>query len=312
MMQATWSLVLNAILLVGVIIAIVHTLKTKRENKPNIPSDNTPALVVPPTSDNDDIISVRKINLEPSLSAQPASPQPTISSDVPPISPAEPLSLKTVEKEKKATSRFEEALTLGPNLQAARSPISQAALHEVNLIDEKKPSPILTVAPVLQSRLTPMHEAKPHPTRPAAPVKERATSSLMILVSAKENREFAGYDLLQTILGAGLRFGDGQLFHRHQSHHGQGPVLCSLAAATKTGVFDMQNIGGFRVRGLCLFMQASGNSTIDAERFDMLLETAIKLSEDLDGILLDDRREPFSKMSRSRYDHLLLRETEPA
>lgn len=311
MMQATWSLVLNAILLVGVIIAIVHTLKTKRENKPNIPSDNTPALVVPPTSDNDDIISVRKINLEPSLSVQPASAQPPISSEDPAISPADPLSLKTVEKGKKATSRFDEALKLGPNLQAARSPISQAALHEVNLIDEKKPSPTVTIAPVLQSRLTPTHEAKHQSTRPS-PAKESATPSLMILVSAKENREFAGYDLLQTILGAGLRFGDGQLFHRHQSHHGQGPVLCSLAAATKTGVFDMQNIGGFRVRGLCLFMQASGNSTIDAERFDIMLETATKLSEDLDGILLDDRREPFSKMSRSRYEHLLQRETEPA
>ena len=288
MMQANWSLVLNAILLVGVIVAIGHTLKTKRKNTQ---SEKTPILVAEPVSPPDEIISVRKINLEPPIAAKPETIQspaitsPQVTSKEPPI--------------------------VGPNLQAARSPIIQAALHEVNLIDEKIPSPDKSVSPVMLSRSTPAPKAMPQSKR-ADVVKEKPTSALMILVSAKENREFAGYDLLQTILGAGLRFGEGQLFHRHQTTQGQGPVLCSLAAATKTGVFDMQNIGAFRVRGLCLFMQTSGNSTIDADRFDIMLETATKLSDDLDGTLLDDRREPFSKMSRNRYDRLLNRENEPA
>ena len=92
-------------------------------------------------------------------------------------------------------------------------------------------------------------------------------STVMMFLSAKENRQLAGYELWQTVLAAGFRFGEGQLFHRHQLSNGQGPVMCSLAAATPQGVFDLQNIGAFFVRGLCLFMYASGNPTIDAERF---------------------------------------------
>ena len=42
------------------------------------------------------------------------------------------------------------------------------------------------------------------------------TSSVMMFLLAKENRQLAGYELLQTVLAAGLRFGEGQLFHRHQ------------------------------------------------------------------------------------------------
>ena len=132
-----------------------------------------------------------------------------------------------------------------------------------------------------------------------------AVSSVMMFLLAKENRQLAGYELLQTVLAAGLRFGEGHLFHRHQSPNGQGPVLCSLAAATPSGVFDMQNIGAFSVHGLCLFMHASGNSTIDAERFAIMLDTAKQLSEGLDTYLLDDNRQPLCDASIQRYYRLL-------
>ena len=130
-------------------------------------------------------------------------------------------------------------------------------------------------------------------------------SSLMIFLLAKENRQLAGYELLQTVLAAGLRFGEGHLFHRHQCPNGQGPVLCSLAAATPSGVFDMQNIGAFSVHGLCLFMHASDNATIDAERFSIMLDTAKQLSEGLDTYLLDDQRRPLTEESIQRYYRLL-------
>ncbi|MDP1602177.1 MAG: cell division protein ZipA C-terminal FtsZ-binding domain-containing protein [Legionella sp.] len=141
---------------------------------------------------------------------------------------------------------------------------------------------------------------------PAEPVeKGEAGKSLMMFLLAKENRTLAGYELLQTLLAAGLRFGEGHLFHRHQHSNGQGPVLCSLAAATATGVFDLQNIGAFSVRGLCLFMQSSGNPTIDAERLTIMFETARQLSDDLDTRLLDEKQRPFTDESVQRYCRLL-------
>ena len=111
------------------------------------------------------------------------------------------------------------------------------------------------------------------------PVSEQtAPPTLMMFLLAKEKRQFAGYELLQTVLASGLRFGEGNLFHRHQFPNGQGPVLCSLAAATPSGTFDLQNIGAFSIRGLCLFMYTSKNSTIDRERLkcDVRNSKAIK------------------------------------
>ena len=130
-------------------------------------------------------------------------------------------------------------------------------------------------------------------------------TSVMLFLLAKENRQLAGYELLQTVLAVGLRFGEGQLFHRHQSPNGQGPVLFSLATATASGTFDLQNIGAFSVHGLCLFMHASGSHTIDADRFAIMVETAKQLSEGLDTHLLDDRRQPFSTASIERYHRML-------
>lgn len=143
--------------------------------------------------------------------------------------------------------------------------------------------------------------AKPVMRETSEEIESAGTRPLMLFLSAKADRQFAGYELLQTLLAAGLRFGEGHLFHRHQHPNGQGPVLCSLAAATESGVFDLQNIGAFSVRGLCLFMQASGNPTIDAERLSIMLDTAGQLSEGLDAYLLDERKVLLSDAGIQRY-----------
>ncbi len=186
-----------------------------------------------------------------------------------------------------------------------------SSVSQDDIIAVRKIDPVLdsiqsdshkTLEPVLRAR-APSVSAVQEETRPRLG-SEQPTSVMMFLL-AKENRQLAGYELLQTVLAAGLRFGEGHLFHRHQSPNGQGPILCSLAAATATGVFDLQNIGAFSVHGLCLFMQASGNSTIDAERFAIMLDTAKQLSEGLDAYLLDFQRKPLSEESLNRYYRML-------
>lgn len=153
-------------------------------------------------------------------------------------------------------------------------------------------APCIEEAPVIR-----VVEEKP----PVVQAVNKAPKMLMMFLLAKDNRQFSGYELLQTVLASGLRYGEGQLFHRHQLPNGQGPVLCSLAAATQTGVFDLQNIGAFSVRGLCLYMQSSGNSGIDEERLGIMIDTAKQLSEGLDAHLLDDRRQPLSDAGLQRY-----------
>ena len=238
-MQANWSLVLNVLLLIGVVITIGRMMKARRQNL-NM-ANYEPSIGKSDITMNDDIIAVRKINS------------------------------KLVADE--------------PALQPAIDPTARASYQPTM-------SPVLKTVSAVQVEKIPSLGAEPCP-------------SVVMFLLAKENRQLAGYELLQTLLAVGLRFGEGHLFHRHQSPNGQGPVLCSLAAATSSGVFDLQNIGAFSVRGLCLFMQASGNSTIDAERFSIMLDTAKQLSEGLDAYLLDAERQPLSDESIQRYYRLL-------
>ncbi|HHT0593005.1 TPA: cell division protein ZipA C-terminal FtsZ-binding domain-containing protein [Legionella anisa] len=257
-MQANWSLILNVLLLIGVIVAIGRLMKARRQSlsperyqpgseKNEKGSDNTQNY-------NDDIIAVRKIN----------------------------------------AAAMENEIEVDEDLQVFKKPNTKPSKprlmpqddeeDEIKLMTEPKPGPKVIVEDT---------------------AKTDSPFTLMIFLLAKENRQFAGYELLQTVLAAGLRFGQGQLFHRHQFPNGQGPVLCSLAAATATGVFDLQNIGAFSVRGLCLYMHSSKNSSIDIERFAVMLETARQLSEGLDAHLLDDQRQLLTEERIARYHRLL-------
>ena len=247
-MQANWSLVLNVLLLIGVVVAIGRMMKARRQSLNIV--DYQPSIGQPANNAHqDDIIAVRKVTSEPV--------------------PEEPV--------------------LRPIIQPSTRP---------HVYMNKKPAAPVVNQPVIQPVKHVQEERRPS-------VSCEPGASLMLFLLAKENRQLAGYELLQTVLAAGLRFGEGHLFHRHQSPNGQGPVLCSLAAATASGVFDMQNIGAFSVHGLCLFMHTSGNSTIDNERFSIMLDTAKQLSDGLDTHLLDDKRQPLSDASIQRYYKLL-------
>lgn len=247
-MQANWSLVLNALLLFGVIVAIVRTLKARRQQAAEaIPTQPSFGKAAAKETADDGIIAVRKISTA---------------------------SVIDIEEE-----------SAGPIVIPNTSPLMDFDTDEMPAnddMDESLQEDVAVISPTI-------NKVAPN------------ASSVMMFLLAKANRHLVGYELLQNLLAVGLRFGEGHLFHRHQYSNGQGPVMCSLAAATPTGVFDMQNIGAFSVHGLCLFMHASGNATIDEERFNMMLDTARQLSEGLDAHLLDDKRQPLSDFSIQRY-----------
>jgi len=138
---------------------------------------------------------------------------------------------------------------------------------------------------------------------PQEPIRPR--KNFMLFLSAKGQNIFAGYELLQTLLSCGLRFGDGGLFHRHQHSSGQGPVLFSVAAASATGTFDLQNMGSMSMKGLCLFMELSGNVAIDHERLDIFIQTAKQLAEELHANLLDEHQKPVSEETFAHFDKVV-------
>lgn len=177
------------------------------------------------------------------------------------------------------------------------------------LIDE---TVSLTVEPEEETPVVgasePLSKPKEDKPRTSAPEADAKQPPLMLFLLARNEQYFAGYDMLQSLLAAGLRYGEDGLFHRHQDTHGHGPVICSLASATSTGLFDMQNIGAFKEKGLCIYMHRSNNSGIDRERFTIMLDTARQLKDSLDCYLLDDERKHLNEERLNRYHQRLERE----
>ncbi|MDP2091686.1 MAG: cell division protein ZipA C-terminal FtsZ-binding domain-containing protein, partial [Pseudohongiella sp.] len=76
---------------------------------------------------------------------------------------------------------------------------------------------------------------------------------LVINVMARPKSSIQGDELLPLLLGAGLRFGEMSIFHRHADRKG-GPVLFSVANALNPGTFDLNRISDFSTQGVCFFM----------------------------------------------------------
>lgn len=123
----------------------------------------------------------------------------------------------------------------------------------------------------------------------------------IIHVMAQTEKVFKGYELLQALLSQGLRFGEMNIFHRHQQTNGKGPVLFSLTSAVEPGTFDIHNMGRCVCPGLTLFMASSGNSNMDIDRFNIMLKTAENIARELDGICQDKYRVQLTEQLVEQY-----------
>ncbi len=113
---------------------------------------------------------------------------------------------------------------------------------------------------------------------------------IVMSVIADEGRPYTGYELLQALLSAGLRFGKMGIFHRHEEVNGRGEILFSLASAVEPGTFELPKMGGFSTLGLTLFMQLSALKD-PMKAFEIMLNTARELVSDLGGSIFDDQRQ---------------------
>lgn len=144
--------------------------------------------------------------------------------------------------------------------------------------------------PLLQPRPTPKRNLEQEqPKKPKASVEE----ILYIMLAAHPDKPYVGYELLQSLLSAGLRFGAMDLFHRYEDLNGKGKILFSLANASESGTFEINKMGAFSGKGLTLFLRLSANKDL-ALAFDTMLDTARQLTEDLGGEILDNERKILS------------------
>ncbi|MGH8434933.1 MAG: cell division protein ZipA [Pseudomonas sp.] len=152
--------------------------------------------------------------------------------------------------------------------------------------------------------LNPVDDAEPKKRKVSAqedskdlpPVEE----VLVINVVAREGEGFNGPALLQNILESGLRFGEMDIFHRHESMAGNGEVLFSMANGVKPGTFDLDDIDHFSTRAVSFFLGLPGPRH-PKQAFDVMVAAARKLAHELNGELKDDQRSVMTAQTIEHY-----------
>ena len=112
--------------------------------------------------------------------------------------------------------------------------------------------------------------------------------SIKLEIRAYPDQPYMGYELLQSLLAAGFRYGEMNVFNRYDE---EGKcILFSLGVSSPTHSFELSTMGGFSCSGLIVSMPLEGR---DLSRiFDLMLNTSAQLIEDLGGELLDEQQNP--------------------
>jgi len=133
---------------------------------------------------------------------------------------------------------------------------------------------------------------------------------IVMHVMAPKNCPYRGYELLQALLANGLRYGKMNIFHRHENKSSQGAVLFSLASVNQPGTFELPKMGSFSCPGLTLFLLVE-TLRDPVQAFDIMLETANQLKEDLGGVLWNADRENMSDAQIFVFRETLKAQTKP-
>jgi cell division protein ZipA len=136
-------------------------------------------------------------------------------------------------------------------------------------------------------------------TAPSA-VDPEDSEVVMLHVVARDEAGFGGDDILEILLAFELRFGEMNFFHRHQQAAGRGVIQFSVANMLQPGVFDIDAMSGFSTPGLIFFATLPGPEDMMAT-FDLMVETAQGVAENLGGDMLDESR---SVATRQTLEHM--------
>ncbi|MFZ5579522.1 MAG: cell division protein ZipA C-terminal FtsZ-binding domain-containing protein [Pseudomonadota bacterium] len=114
---------------------------------------------------------------------------------------------------------------------------------------------------------------------------------------ARQVEGFAGSALLASLARHGFEFGEMGVYHHADS---SGHVLFSLMNGVAPGVFDPAALAGQRTPALALFLRLPIPASQPGLVFELFLDIAHRLADELDGVLLDERREELSSEAIDR------------
>ncbi len=110
----------------------------------------------------------------------------------------------------------------------------------------------------------------------------------IVVVHVSSNGEgFNGQQLLENLVACGLKFGDMNIFHRHQT--GSDKVLFSVVNGVEPGTFDLNSMQTLSTPAVSMFMKLHDLDEPIAA-YELMLDTARQLAAEMDGALQDESR----------------------
>jgi len=131
-------------------------------------------------------------------------------------------------------------------------------------------------------------------------VSEIEPQVIVLSVVMPEGQVMSGAALLPSLLTLGMKYGEMNIFHRHQDNAGNGKVTFSLANMLNPGTFNLDDIENFSTQGITLFMTLP-NAGDAFEVFEQMLNAAKQLAVEFRGQLLDDKRSVMTKQTEQHY-----------
>lgn len=121
-----------------------------------------------------------------------------------------------------------------------------------------------------------------------------------LYIAARAGEKLRGPDIVVAAEKTGLSYGHMNVFHRLvEGHPDRGPVF-SVANILKPGSFEMATIQSLETPAIAFFLTLPAPvAALDA--WEMMLPTAQRMAELLDGVLLDESR---NALGRQRIQHL--------
>ena len=129
---------------------------------------------------------------------------------------------------------------------------------------------------------------------------EIAPQVIVLSVVMPEGQVMSGAALLPSLLTLGMKYGEMNIFHRHQDNAGNGKVTFSLANMMNPGTFNLDDIENFSTQGITLFMTLPNPGDAFAV-FEQMLNAAKQLAVEFRGQLLDDKRSVMTKQTEQHY-----------
>jgi cell division protein ZipA len=123
---------------------------------------------------------------------------------------------------------------------------------------------------------------------------------IILSVVMPANQQMFGAALLPSLLTLGLKYGEMNIFHRHEDSAGKGKVTFSLANIMNPGSFDLDSMETFATRGVSLFMTLP-NAGDPFYVFEQMLNAAKQLAQEFNAQVLDDKRNVMTKQTEQHY-----------